>query len=503
MRIVRMLRNASLRSMHRTGDLPPNVCPEPEERTRTMARPAMNLTEGAIAKTLLVFTLPVLAGNVLQSLNASVNAIWIGHYLGKSALTASSNANAILFFLIGLMFGVSMATTILVGQSIGQKDVAQAKRVIGTSATFFAVTSVGLATAGFFASPWVLTKMQTPADALPYATAYLRIIFLGIPFLYLYSFLMMSLRGAGDSKTPFFFLLVSVGLDVALNPLFVFGWGPVPRMGIAGSATATLIAQLVSLAALLIHLYRTKHFLRIRRDELHLLRLDPVILRALVAKGVPMGLQMIVLSLGMIVMIALVNRYGSQTTAAYGASLQLWSYIQMPAFAVGQAVSSMAAQNVGAKKWDRVDRVALLGVLYNFALTGVLVFIVSALSGPALSLFLTDEGSIAIARHVNAIVAWSFILFGVTFVLSGVVRSTGAVVPPLVILFFSVWVARIPFAYVLMPRIGADAIWWSFPLGSVISLVLSMLYYRFGGWRRARMLEPAAAPGGAMRAPAA
>jgi Na+-driven multidrug efflux pump len=225
-----------------------------------------------------------------------------------------------------------------------------------------------------------------------------------------------------------------------------------------------------------------------------LLKLDPVILRALVGKGVPMGLQMIVISLGMIAMISLVNRFGSRTTAAYGASLQLWNYIQMPAFAVGQAVSSMAAQNVGAKKWDRVDRVALLGVAYNVVLTGVLVALVYTFSGPALSLFLTDAGSIAIARHIDAVVVWSFILFGVSFVLSGVVRATGAVVPPLLILFFSVWVARIPFAYGLMPRLGADAVWWSFPLGSVISLVLSTLYYRFGGWRNARMLAaPAAA----------
>jgi len=457
------------------------------------ARPRHELTEGNIAKTLFFFTLPILAGNVLQSLNGSINAIWVGHFLGKSALTASSNSNAILFFLIGVMFGVSMATTILVGQSIGKDDLDQAKRVIGSSATFFVLVSVVMATAGFFASSTVLAWMRTPEDALPFATAYLRIIFLGIPFLYLYSFLMMSLRGAGDSKTPFFFLIVSVGLDVALNPLFIFGWGPVPKMGIAGSALATLVAQVVSLTLLVAHLYRTEHFLRIKRNELHYLRLDATILRSLVAKGLPMGLQMIVLSFGMIVMIRLVNRFGSGTTAAYGASLQLWNYIQMPAFAVGQAASSMAAQNVGAGKWDRVDRVALVGVGFNFVLTGTLVAIVTGFGPHALALFLPDAATIAVAQHINVVITWSFILFGVTFVLSGVMRSTGAVIPPLLILFFAVWVARIPFAYFFLGTLGADAIWWSFPLGSVISLVLSVAYYRFGGWRSARMLAPSRA----------
>ena len=282
-----------------------------------------------------------------------------------------------------------------------------------------------MATGGFFAAQTVMRLMHTPADALPFAIAYLRIIFLGIPFLYLYSFLMMSLRGAGDSRTPFLFLLVSVGLDVCLNPVFIFGLGPIPAMGIAGSATATLIAQVVSLFGLLIHVYRTKHFLRIQRSELGYLRIDPVILRALVAKGVPMGLQMIVISLGMIVMIRLVNRFGSETTAAYGAAIQLWNYIQMPAFAVGQAVSAMAAQNVGARKWDRVDRVAIVGIGFNTVLTGTLVAVVVGFGTHALALFLPDAHLIAIAQHINVIITWSFILFGVNFVLGGVMRATG------------------------------------------------------------------------------
>jgi putative MATE family efflux protein len=448
------------------------------------------LTEGTIAKTLFTFTLPILGGNVLQSLNGSVNAIWIGHYLGKSALTASSNSNAILFFLIGVMFGVSIATSILIGQCIGRDDVEQAKRIIGSSATFFVLFSAVLATVGFLASKSVLRWMHTPDDALPYATAYLRIIFLGIPFLYLYTFIMMSLRGAGDSTTPFYFLLVSVGLDVALNPLFIFGWGPVPKMGIAGSAVATLIAQVTSLVLLLTYLYRTEHFLRIEKTELSYLKIDHSILRALVAKGVPMGAQMVVVTLGMIMMIRLVNRFGSVTVSAYGAAIQLWNYIQMPALAVGQAVSSMAAQNVGAQKWDRVSRIAMVGILFNFALTGALVTIVVVFGPHALALFLPDASTIAIAQHINVVITWSFVLFGVTFVLGGVMRSTGAVIPPLLILFFAVWVARIPFAYFFIDTMHAEAIWWSFPLGSVLSVILSVLYYRYGAWKNARMMKP-------------
>jgi Na+-driven multidrug efflux pump len=191
-------------------------------------------------------------------------------------------------------------------------------------------------------------------------------------------------------------------------------------------------------------------------------------------------------------MISLVNRYGSETTAAFGAALQLWNYIQMPAMAIGMAASSMAAQNVGAARWDRVGRVASVGVGYQIAMTGSLAAIVYTFDRAALGLFLTDAASLTIGAHLNEIVVWSFPLFGVSMVLSGVVRSTGAVVAPLAILFLSLWGLRIPFATMLLGRWGADAIWWSFPAGSAAAMALSALYYRFGNWRSAQMMAPPA-----------
>jgi putative MATE family efflux protein len=451
------------------------------------------LTEGPIARTLLLFALPILGSTVLQSLNASVNAMWIGHYLGEAALTATSNATLILFLLLSAVFGVSMACTILVGQSLGARNLAEAKRVVGTGVIFFTAISVGLAVAGFFGTPWMLRVMGTPVDALPYAIAYLRIIFVALPAMYFYSFLMMTLRGAGDSKTPFLFMGLSVLLDIGLNPLFIFGLGPFPKLGIAGSATATLIAQSAALFALLLTLYLRRHFLWIGRSELRLFKPDWTILRALIFKGLPMGLQMIVISSSAIVMMRLVNGYGSQTVAAYGAASQLWTYVQMPAMAIGAAVSSMAAQNVGAKRWDRVGRIAGAGVLYNFLLTGVLIGVIYLFNRSALNLFLPgDSTALQLAQHLNVIAVWSFMFFGVTFVLFGVVRSTGAVWPPLVMLVISMWFIRPPFALLLQSHIGADAIWWSFPLGSLLAMLMAAGYYRWGGWRHAHMLAPTA-----------
>jgi putative MATE family efflux protein len=448
-----------------------------------------NLTEGPIASTLFVFALPILAGNVLQSLNGSVNAIWVGHYLGEQALTATANANNILFFLIGAVFGVGMAATILVGQAMGRHDIAQAKRVIGTSATFFIGVSILIAAIGLPLARHVLLWMSTPAAALPLAVSYLRIIFIAVPFLYCFAFLSAILRGAGDTRTPFVFLLLVVVLDIIGNPLLIFGIGPLPKLGIAGAATATLIANIVSLSAMLAWLRHKRHPLWINRHERGLYKPDMGILRALIVKGVPMGLQMILISLAMIAMISMVNAHGIDSAAAYGAALQLWTYIQMPAMAIGAACSSMAAQNVGAQRWDRVGAITRSGVMFNFLLTGALILPIIVFDHSTLALFLPEgSGSLAIARHLNHIAVWSFLFFGVTFVVSGVVRATGAVIPPLLILGAALWAVRIPFAVLLQPRFGIDAIWWSFPASSLCAMAMSLAYYRWGRWREARML---------------
>ena len=200
-----------------------------------------NLTEGAIAPTLLMFALPTLASSIIQSLNGTINSIWVGRFIGENALAATSNANMVMFLLISFVFGFGMAATILIGQAFGRKDVDEARRVLGTTAGTFLIISIAAAVAGWFLCPAILRLLATPPAATPLALAYLRVIFLAMPALLLLTMLMMSLRGAGDSLTPLWFMLVAVVLDSGLNPVFILGLGPAPKMGIAGSATATLI----------------------------------------------------------------------------------------------------------------------------------------------------------------------------------------------------------------------------------------------------------------------
>lgn len=449
-----------------------------------------NLTEGPIGRTLLVFALPVLGANVLQSLNGSVNAVFVGRLLGEAALTATSNANLVLFLLLGTVFGIGMAATILVAQAVGGRDLDQAKRVIGTSADFFVAISALFAVLGYVFAPNILHWLGTPADAVPLAVSYLRMIFLAVPAMNLLSFLMTVLRGAGDSRTPFLFMALAVGLDVLLNPILITGWGPFPALGIAGAGASTLVGQVVALVALIVLLYRRKHPLRLAGADLAFFRPSPRLLRTIIAKGIPMGLQMVVISGSALILMSLINAYGSQTAAAYGVAAQLWTYVQMPALAISAAVSSMAAQNVGANRWDRIGAITVAGVGFNVVLTGALVAALYLFDRSVLTLFLpAGSDAIGIAADINTDVAWSFVLFGVTTVLFGTVRATGAVTPPLVILVIALLLVRSLFAYGLQGPLGVDAIWLSFPAGSVTSLVLAAAYYRWGGWRRQRMLD--------------
>lgn len=456
---------------------------------RTESHGRMDLTSGPISKTLLLFALPTLGSSVLQSLNGSINAVWIGQFLGEKALAATTNANLVMFLLVAAVFGFGMAATILIGQNMGRREVDAARRVLGTALGMFALISVGVVIAGWLLSPALLHLLATPPDVYPLALAYLRVIFVAMPGGFMTVLLTMGLRGAGDSLTPLKFMALGAVIDVGLNPVFILGLGPAPRLGIAGSATATLIANTIGFLALVTYIYAKDIVLRLRGHELRYLIPDPAILKTIVAKGVPMGLQMLVVSTSALAMIGLVNRQGTTTTAAYGAANQLWTYIQMPAMAVGAAVSAMAAQNIGAGQWDRVDRITRSGIVMNCVLTGVLVLVVTLLDKHVLWLFLgSDPDSIGIATRINLIAGWSFILFGISMVLSATVRANGAVVVPLIILAIAMFPVRFGLAYAFQPSMGADSIWWSFPAGSFASMLMTIAYYLHGGWRKVRLV---------------
>lgn len=449
-----------------------------------------DLTQGPIMRTLLMFSVPTLASNMLQSLNGTINSIWVGRLIGEEALAATANANIIMFLVSSAAFGFGMAGTVKIGQRFGARNLDGARRTFGTAIGFSFMLTLTVAAIGWLGAPTLLDWLATPGEARAMALDYLRMIFVSMPIVMVSIILTMGLRGAGDARTPLIFMGLTVALDIVLNPLLIAGYGPFPQLGIVGSALGMVIAAIVSFIAMLVYVYAKDLPLRLRGAELRYLKPDAEELKFIVTKGVPMGAQMLVMSAAGIIVVGLVNREGMMTTAAYGAAMQLFTYIQMPAMAIGGAVSAIAAQYIGARKWDALDQVTRAGVWVNFALTGALTVLLLLFDRPALELFLgPDSPAVDIARHIQFLASWNFILFGVTMVMTATMRAGGAVWVPLAILAIALYPVRLGFYYLTYDWLGADAIWLSFPVAAFAALIMAWWAYRFTGWRRQAQAE--------------
>lgn len=451
------------------------------------ARPAMrgDLTTGPILKTLVFFATPMLLSNVLQTLNGSVNAIWVGRLLGESALAATANANIVMFLVFAGVFGFSMATTVRVGQHFGARDIDAARRTFGTGLGFCLGISVATGLIGWFGADALLHRLGTPAASYDQALSYLRVIFITIPLASMNLMLSMGLRGVGESRTPMYAMILAVVLDIAFNPLLIIGIGPLPAMGVAGSAIATACANTAGMVLQFWTLYRKDLPLRLRGPELRYIRPGGPDLRYIVFKGLPMGAQMLIASSAGLVMVGLVNREGLDAAAAYGASLQLWNYLQMPAFAVGSAVSAMVAQSLGAGDHARVGKATMAGLGIDLVMSTVLAAAIVFFDRPLLALFLGgDSPALPIAQHIQLVCTASFVIVSITLILTGTMRAYGAVMAPLVIMLLGLYPGRLGFYYLARPYIGSDAVWWAYPVGSVLTVALAVGYYRWGNWKK-------------------
>lgn len=442
---------------------------------------ARDLTQGPVVKTLVAFALPSLLVNVLQSVNGTIASIFIGKMLGEAALAASANANMIMFVVFATVFGFAMAATILVGHAAGRHDMDEVRRTTGASVGLFLIAGIILAGLGWWGTPHVLKLLATPDQVIGPATAYMRVICLGLPVSLVNMLLPSLLRGIGDAVSPLRATALNVAVGTFSCPLLI------NAMGIEGAGVAALLANVSSVAYQLMHVYRTDMAMALRGPDLSLLKPDWGHARPLLTLGFPMGISMIVMGVSQMGMIGLINREGMNTVAAYGAIGQLWGFLQMPAVAVGSAVSAMAAQNIGAGRWDRIDRTAWGGIGINLLMTGSLVLLITLFQRPLLGLFLpVGSPAIEIGAHINLILGWTHVFLGVSTIVTSIVRANGAMFWPLVNLFCSAVLLRFSIGLLGHPYWGADAIWASFGAHALVSTLWSLAYYRWGRWREAK-----------------
>lgn len=450
---------------------------------------AARFIEGPITPTLARFALPLLVTNFLHSLSGTWGAIWVGQVLGANALTAVATANVIMFMVMGSAMGIGTAAGVAIGQSLGAGDLRAVKRVAGSAVAFIIGLSLALAATGWVLAPAIVDGIGTPAPSRGFAIVHLRFTCLAMPSIFTYLVMMMMLRATGDARTPFRFTLLWIVGTVALTPLLLTGAFGLPGMGIASLGLAALLANGLALGTLVAYVYVKRSPIALHGEDLQHLRPDPVLLRLLVKRGVPLALEAILVQGAYFVLLSAVNRYGAATAAAYAAAAQLWGYVQLPSNALAAAMTAMAAMNIGADRWDRVEKIALRGCGLSFAVSVAATVLLYALGDAPLKLFVPAGGEVlAIAWQINLVALWGWLALSATMGLFGIMRANGAMLAPMLIFALTMWAFRVPFALALQPLLGAAAIWWSFPFGTVCSALAAWAWYRRGSWRAQRPL---------------
>jgi len=426
-----------------------------------------------------VFLIPLMLSNILQSASQTFSTIFIGRMIGVNALAAISAVFPIVFLLFAFLIGLASGSNVLIGQAYGAGDAHKVKKVAGTVLGATLAMGIVVAVVGTLVSPSMLMALRTPANILPQADAYAKVVFMISPIIFPYLAYTTFLRGTGDSTTPFYFLIVSTLLSLVFTPALIRGWVGLPQLGVVSAALATLASQAIAFAAMLWWLGRVRHPLRFDAETARDMLVDWKILWQVVKIGVPTGIQVIMLSLAEIAVISFVNRFGSSATAAYGAVNQVVSYVQFPAISIGITASIFGAQCIGARREDLLGTVVRSAVGLNYAIGGVLIALCYVFARVILGWFIVDQHTLDIAHTLLMITLWSYLLFGNSAVVSGVVRSSGAVLVPTINGIFAIWGIEVPAAYILMHHFGLNGVWMGYPISFVVVLALQYTYYNF------------------------
>ncbi len=436
-----------------------------------------DLSSGNEFKLILHFATPMLLGNVFQQLYNVVDSIVVGNFIGKEALAAVGASFPILFTLISLVLGVAIGSTIVIAQFFGAKDINNVKRTIDTLYIFLAIASVIISIVGIAFSTEIFRLIRMPEEAIPEAVDYFNIYIGGAILFFGFNGTSAILRGLGDSKTPLYFLMLSTVLNIILDLVFIvwFGWG------IKAVAAATLLAQGIAFISVVLYLNKTHPVIKL---TLRRMIFDKDIFLKGAKIGFPIGFQQAFVALSMMAMYWLVNRFGTNATAAYSVVFRIDSFAAMPAMNFANAFSTFVGQNLGANRPERVRT----GLWATFKMTTTIAVTISLIaiifSRPLMQLFTQDPAVIEIGASYLKIVAFFYITFSTMFVVGGVMRGAGDTFVPMLITFFALWVVRIPVCYFLSEKFGYIGLWWGIPVAWVIGMSLSYLYYLTGRWKK-------------------
>lgn len=442
---------------------------------------SMDFTVGSIPKHLLNFAIPLFIGNILQAFYNTVDSIWVGKYLGPEALAAVSVCSPVVFVMIAMVTGLTMATTVMIAQYKGAKNSAMVKKTVGNTMFLLTIAAVIMTIIGICFRKTILTLIGTPAESVEMASGYLLITSAGIAFVFGYNAVSGILRGFGDSKTPLLFLFYSTVINIVLDPVFIFGLGPIPKMGVNGAALATILAQGAAFLLAVRYLNKTNELLSIKINEI---KCDPQVTKMLLKIGVPAGLQQTVVAMGHTVIMSVITSFGTSVVAAYGAANKIDSFFFLPSMSIGLATSSLAGQNLGARKYDRVYETMKWGSVLSISISAAMILLIYTVPEYLLLLFTDKTEVLEEGVIILKTLAMAYIPFGIMWVANGIIRGAGDTVVAMILSIVSLWVLRIPLAVIFSKYMGSRGIWTGIAISMAISGAISYCYYRTGLWKR-------------------
>ena len=447
------------------------------------AREKTNLTEGSVWKKLLVFFLPIAAGTIIQQLYNAVDGLIVGRFVGTNALASVGGSSAqIINVLVGFFVAMTAGASVVIGQIYGAGRREDLNKAIGNAVTVMGLFGIALMILGFAASPALLRLLNTPEETLEGAVLYLRIYFLGVPFLMVLNMESSILRAVGDSFHPFLFMVAGCVLNIVMDAVFVivFGWG------IAGVAIATVAAQVVNTALLTRQLNRKGQEYRLTFRELGI---KGVYLANMLRLGVPAGLQSSMYSVSNMIIQVGVNSLGTVVVASWAMSGKTDGFYWAISNAMGAAITSFIAQNYGAGRTDRVRQCVKQGLIMHLVITVVVSAGLMLTAIPALRLLTPDEAVVETTYLIMAYFVPFYFTWVLVEVLSAVLRGAGDAVYPVVIIGIGVCLFRVIWILTVFSYFGTLlSLCLSYTVSWTITSIALVIYYRKGGWMNRRRI---------------
>lgn len=435
----------------------------------------------ATLRSLLKLAIPIIIGGLAQTGYHLINSFWVGR-LGANAVAAISICMPINLLLISLGSGLALGGSILIAQRFGARDADQVRHIAAQTLTTMIAIAVVLSLIGYAASPAILHAMGVEAGVYLDALHYLRISFFGVVFLFVSSAYQSILRGVGETKAPLRIIFSSVLLNAALDPLLIFGYGPVFPMGVSGAAYATLITQLVASIAGIRLMLKPRFEIRFARKNL---LPDWSLIGRIFKLGLPASIEQSAQALTITVMTVFAAKFGTVVLATYGMSFRITTFLMIVPFGMSVAVSILVGHSIGAQLTDRARQISVLGTALNFLLMSLLSVVIYCAANPILKLFVpTDELLVTHATTALRIFSISFGLAGIQLGLGGAFRGAGATLFTMLLTVCSAWAVQLPVAFVLsrFTSLGELGLWWASPITSLINTVIALAFFMSGRW---------------------